>query len=69
MEIEDRSEELQMLENSSYWDLDVLERYNRPIRDKILVWERYQPKTLIGKLWKRFNILRLKKKIYHYKKK
>lgn len=56
-----------MLENNSYWDIDLLNEYNAPIRKKILTWERYKPKTLIGKLWKRFNILRLKKKLYHYK--
>ena len=67
MEIEDRSQEIEMLENNSYWDIDLLNEYNAPIRKKILTWERYKPKTLIGKLWKRFNILRLKKKLYHYK--
>jgi hypothetical protein len=67
MEIEDRSEELKMLENNSYWDIEVLENYNRPIMKKILVWERYKPKTLLGKLWKRFRILQLRKKLYHYK--
>ena len=66
MEIKDRSEELDMLENDSYWDLDILEKYNKPTMDKILEWESKKPKTLIGKLWKRFNILRLRKKLYRY---
>lgn len=55
------------LENNSYWDIDLLNEYNRPIREKIYRWENRRPKTLIGKLWKRFNILRLKKKLYRYK--
>jgi len=67
MEIEDRSHEIEMLENNSYWDIDLLNEYNAPIRRKILAWEKCKPKTLIGKLWKRFRILQLKKKLYHYK--
>ena len=56
-----------MLENNSYWDIDVLEEHNAPIRKKILKWENWKPKTLIGKLWKRFRILSLRKKLHHYK--
>jgi hypothetical protein len=66
METEDRSHELDMLENNSYWDIDILNEYNKPTWNKIMAWERCKPKTLIGKLWKRFNILRLKKKLYRY---
>ena len=61
--------EEEMLENNSYWDIDLLNEYNKPIRDKITKWESKTPKTLIGKLWKRFNILRLKKKLYTYQQK
>lgn len=55
-----------MLENDSYWDIDLLNQYNAPIWEKIRKWEAKKPKTLIGKLWKRFNILRLKKKLHTY---
>lgn len=57
------------LENNSYWDVDLLIEYNRETNKKLLYWYDKKPKTLIGKLWKTYNINRLKKKLYTYVKK
>ena len=54
------------LENHSYWDVDLLVEYNSETNKKLMRWYDYKPKTLAGKLWKRFNIFRLKRKLYHY---
>lgn len=54
------------LENNSYWDIDLLQEYNAETNKKLLDLYEYKPNTLIGKLWKRFNISRLKRKLYHY---
>ena len=55
-----------MLENNSYWDIDFLNQYNAPIWEKINQWKAKKPRTFIGRLWQRFNIFRLKKKLYRY---
>lgn len=57
------------LENNSYWDVDLLVEYNSKTNKKLLYWYEYKPTTFIGRLWKRFNINRLKKKLHHYVKK
>ncbi len=54
------------LENDSYWDIDLLEEYNAETNKKLLYWYNIKPKTFIGRLWKRFNIFRLKRKLHHY---
>jgi hypothetical protein len=56
-----------MLENNSYWDIDLLNQYNAPIWEKINQCKAKKPKTWIGKLWQRFSIFRLKRKLYRYK--
>lgn len=54
------------LENHSYWDIDLLEEYNAPIRRRIRQVEAKRPKTFIGRLWQRFVIFKLKKKLHTY---
>ena len=56
------------LENHSYYDIDILEKANRPILKKIKYWEEeFKPISFIGKWWAKIQIKRLKKKLYHYK--
>lgn len=55
-----------MLENNSYWDVDILEKYNAPIRKKIKYWEEYQPSSNMGKWWRSLQLERWRKKLKHY---
>lgn len=58
-----------MLENDSYYDIDILENHNAPIREEIRYWEEeYKPSSNMGKWWASIQIERLKKKLKHYKK-
>lgn len=57
-----------MLENSSYYDIDILEKHNAPIRKKIKYWEEeYKPSSNMGKWWASIQVEKLKKKLKHYK--
>ena len=58
-----------MLEENSYYDIDILEKHNAPIRKKIKYWEEeYKPSSNMGKWWASIQIEKLKKKLKHYKK-
>jgi len=55
------------LENNSYYDIDVLEKYNAPIRQEISCLENRKRKSnWMGKIYYQRQINKLKKKIYHY---
>ena len=57
-----------MLENDSYYDIDILEKHNAPIRKKIKYWEEeYQASSNMGKWWASIQVEKLKKKLKHYK--
>jgi len=56
-----------MLENNSYWDIDILEKYNAPILKKIKYWEEeFQPSGNMGKWWRSIQLERLYKKLKGY---
>lgn len=58
-----------MLENNSYYDIDILNEYNNPIHKKIKYWEKeFKPVSFIGKWWANMQIKRLKKKLHSYGK-
>lgn len=58
-----------MLEENSYYDIDILEKHNAPIHKKIKYWEEeYKPCNNMGKWWASIQIEKLKKKLKHYKK-
>jgi hypothetical protein len=58
-----------MLENNSYYDIDILNEYNNPIQKKIKYWEKeFKPVSFIGKWWAKMQIKRLKKKLHSYGK-
>ena len=57
-----------MLENDSYYDIDILEKFNKPINKKIKYWEdRYsEASSWLGKWYCQIRIDKLKKKLHHY---
>lgn len=57
-----------MLENNSYYDIDILNEANRPIYKKIKEWqEKYDnASSNMGKWYCQLQIDKLKKKIQHY---
>jgi hypothetical protein len=57
-----------MLENNSYYDIDILEKYNNPIRKEIRNWEENykNASSWIGKWYCQIRIDKLKKKLEHY---
>lgn len=55
-----------MLENNSYYDIDILEKYNRPVKKDLKYWENYKPSNWIGRLWKQIQLKKHKKKLNHY---
>lgn len=58
-----------MLENTSYYDIDMLEKHNTPIRKKIKYWEEeFKPTSNIGKWWASVQVQKLKKKLKYYTK-
>ena len=58
-----------MLENNSYYDIDILEKYNKPIRKKIKHWEEQyaNASSWLGKWYTSLQIEKYKKKLKHYK--
>ena len=59
-----------MLENNSYWDLDILAKHNAPILKEIKYWEEeYQPSGNMGKWWRSIRLERLYKKLKRYERK
>jgi len=57
-----------MLEENSYYDIDILNEVNRPIYKKIKEWqEKYDnASSNMGKWYCQLQIDKLKKKIQHY---
>ena len=55
-----------MLENDSYWDIEVIENHNKPIKDQIKYWENYQAQNWLCKWWRQSQIDKLKKQLKHY---
>jgi len=58
-----------MLENNSYYDIDIINKANRPIFDKIAEWEkRYaNASSNMGKWYCQLQINKWKKKLHKYK--
>ena len=56
------------LENNSYYDIDILEKANKPINKKIKLWEgKYaEASSWLGKWYCQVQIDKLKKKLHHY---
>jgi len=59
-----------MLENKSYYDIDILNSHNKAILEEIRYWEEeFKPSGNMGKWYASVRIQRLKEKLQHYKKK
>jgi len=58
----------ELLENNSYWDIDILEKANARTNKAIKYWEeRYaNASSNMGKRYCQIRIDRLKKKLHHY---
>ena len=58
----------ELLENNSYWDIDILEKANARTNKAIKYWEgRYaNASSNLGKWYCQIRIDRLKKKLHHY---
>lgn len=59
-----------MLENHSYYDIDLLNDYNRPIYKKLESWEKKydEASSWLGKWYCQSQIDKLRKKLKHYEK-
>jgi hypothetical protein len=56
-----------MLEENSFYDIDMLEKYNAPIKEEIKYWEEeFKPSGNMGKWWASLQINKLKKKLKRY---
>ena len=57
-----------MLENNSYYDIDIINKANRPIFKKIEKWEKEYAKasSWLGKWYCQIQIDKYKKKLHHY---
>jgi len=59
-----------MLENNSYYDIDILQEHNAPILEEIKYWqEEFKPSGNMGKWYASVRIENLKKKLKHYQNK
>ena len=59
-----------MLENNSYYDIDMLQEHNAPILEEIKYWkEEFKPSGNMGKWYASVRIENLKKKLKHYQNK
>jgi len=58
-----------MLENNSYYDIDIINKANAPIFRKIEEWETKYEKasSWLGKWYCQIQIDKWKKKLHHYK--
>ena len=58
-----------MLENNSYYDIDMLNEVNKSTLKKIKYWEEeHKPSSNMGKWWASIQIEKLKKKLKKYGK-
>jgi hypothetical protein len=57
-----------MLENNSYWDIDVLEKKNAKTNQGIKYWEKRKSEasSWLGKWYCQIRIDKLKEKLHHY---
>jgi hypothetical protein len=59
-----------MLENNSYYDIDMLQEHNAPILEEIRYWkEEFKPSGNMGKWYASVRVENLKKKLKHYQNK
>jgi hypothetical protein len=60
-----------MLENNSYYDIDILNKANRPINKKLKQWEKKyaEASSWLGKWYCQIQIDKLKAKLHHYENK
>jgi hypothetical protein len=60
-----------MLENNSYYDIDIINKANKPIKRKIKQWEKKyaEASSWLGKWYCQIRIDKLKAKLYHYENK
>lgn len=61
--------EKKMLENNSYYDIDMLQNKNSVLVNKIQYWENYKASGNFGKWWASLQIDKLKKKLQNYERK
>ena len=55
--------------DSSYDDIDYLNKANREVLKKLHYWQNYKPSSWLGKWYKNIQVEKLKKKVVHYHKK
>lgn len=57
-----------MLENNSYYDIDIINKANRPINKKIKQWEKKyaEASSWLGKWYCQIQIDKFKAKLKHY---
>jgi hypothetical protein len=60
-----------MLENNSYYDIDIINKANKPIKRKIKQWEKKyaEASSWLGKWYCQIQIDKLKAKLHHYESK
>ena len=60
-----------MLENNSYYDIDIINKANKPIKRKIKQWEKKyaEASSWLGKWYCQIRIDKLKAKLHHYESK
>ena len=60
-----------MLENNSYYDIDIINKANKPINRKIKQWEKKyaEASSWLGKWYCQIRIDKLKAKLHHYESK
>lgn len=60
-----------MLENNSYYDIDIIEKHNAPIRKKIekLIVEQSKASSWLGKWYWQIRIDKERNKLKHYESK
>lgn len=57
-----------MLENDSYYDIDILNKHNRPVYKKIELWEKKyaEASSWLGKWYCQIQIDKAREKLKHY---
>jgi hypothetical protein len=60
-----------MLENNSYYDIDILNKHNKPIYKKIELWEKKygEASSWLGKWYCQTQIDKFRSKLKHYESK
>lgn len=60
--------EEEMLENNSYYDIDMLEKANKKAKNDLKYWENHKPSSWLGSWYRQIQIDKNKKKIKNYNK-